>query len=183
VHFFGICDGHGSNGKLVSSFIKNEFPKTFGQHLELLYESNGFTKDPTSQEIKQALEMAFEEINERLYGCPFDIRFSGSTWVVCIFIKNRCFVANVGDSRAVLVKRKAGQVVCYPLSDDHKPTLEHEQERIEENGGRVEPYQDQHGRFKGPARVWFKDQDIPGLAMSRSMADSCAAEVGVIAIP
>lgn len=69
------------------------------------------------------------------------------------------------------------------MSDDHKPTLEHEKERILESGGRVEAFQDQFGRHKGPARVWFKDQDMPGLAMSRSMGDSCGAQVGVIAIP
>lgn len=79
MHFFGICDGHGTNGKLVSSFIKNEFPKTFGQHLETLYENNEFKTYPSSQEIKVALELTFEEINNRLYTCPFDIQFSGST--------------------------------------------------------------------------------------------------------
>lgn len=35
----------------------------------------------------------------------------------------------------------------------------------------------------GPARVWLKNQDIPGLAMSRSIGDSVAGSVGVIADP
>lgn len=36
---------------------------------------------------------------------------------------------------------------------------------------------------KGPPRVWHKNLDIPGLAMSRSMGDSWGAQVGVISIP
>lgn len=35
----------------------------------------------------------------------------------------------------------------------------------------------------GPARVWLADQDIPGLAMSRSLGDLVAASVGVSCEP
>ena len=35
----------------------------------------------------------------------------------------------------------------------------------------------------GPARVWLKDEEIPGLAMSRSFGDEVAASVGIIAQP
>ena len=35
----------------------------------------------------------------------------------------------------------------------------------------------------GPPRVWHKDENIPGLAMTRSFGDHCAAEVGCIADP
>jgi len=32
-------------------------------------------------------------------------------------------------------------------------------------------------------RVWLKNEDIPGLAMTRSFGDGMAAKVGVNAIP
>ena len=32
--------------------------------------------------------------------------------------------------------------------------------------------------YDGPVRVWLKDQDIPGLAMSRSICDTVAHSVG-----
>lgn len=32
-------------------------------------------------------------------------------------------------------------------------------------------------------RVWLKNEDIPGLAMTRSFGDSMAARVGVNAVP
>ena len=35
----------------------------------------------------------------------------------------------------------------------------------------------------GPLRVWHLNENIPGLAMSRSFGDGAAAEVGVIADP
>jgi serine/threonine protein phosphatase PrpC len=35
----------------------------------------------------------------------------------------------------------------------------------------------------GPQRVWIKDEEVPGLAMSRSFGDKVAASVGVICIP
>lgn len=35
----------------------------------------------------------------------------------------------------------------------------------------------------GPARVWLMEENIPGLAMSRSFGDYVASQVGVISIP
>lgn len=31
----------------------------------------------------------------------------------------------------------------------------------------------------GPLRVWYRDQNVPGLAMTRSIGDLVAAQVGV----
>lgn len=47
----------------------------------------------------------------------------------------------------------------------------------------MQPFLDYDGTPLGPARVWKKDQDIPGLAMSRSFGDRVAAQCGVIAKP
>ena len=69
------------------------------------------------------------------------------------------------------------------LSRDHKPNESDESARISSCGGRVEAYQDEHGNPFGPSRVWLKNQNIPGLAMSRSLGDQVAASVGVICEP
>jgi hypothetical protein len=42
---------------------------------------------------------------------------------------------------------------------------------------------DYSGEVMGPSRVWLKDENIPGLAMSRSIGDLVAARVGVISEP
>jgi serine/threonine protein phosphatase PrpC len=79
VHVFGICDGHGVNGKQVSSFIKKELPILFAHYLESTCTNDSEEFAPTPDKIKSALEKAFEETNSMLYNLPFDIKFSGST--------------------------------------------------------------------------------------------------------
>ena len=69
------------------------------------------------------------------------------------------------------------------LSRDHKPSDKDEAERIKSKGGRIEAFKDEDNEFIGPQRVWIKEEDIPGLAMSRSFGDQIAASVGVIAEP
>ena len=51
------------------------------------------------------------------------------------------------------------------------------------SNGRIDSYRDQLGNQIGPMRVWLKNEDIPGLAMTRSFGDSMACRVGVNAIP
>lgn len=50
-------------------------------------------------------------------------------------------------------------------------------------GGRVEPIKGPNNTFLGPMRVWLKDEDSPGLAMSRSLGDQQAHIAGVITEP
>jgi serine/threonine protein phosphatase PrpC len=37
--------------------------------------------------------------------------------------------------------------------------------------------------FYGPKRVWLKNKQVPGLAMTRSIGDMAASSVGVLARP
>jgi hypothetical protein len=49
--------------------------------------------------------------------------------------------------------------------------------------GRIEPFKDQSGEAIGPLRVWVQNDNVPGLAMTRSFGDIVAASVGVSPIP
>ena len=69
------------------------------------------------------------------------------------------------------------------LSSDHKPERSDECERIHECKGRIDSYHDAMGNQVGPLRVWLAEEDVPGLAMTRSMGDSVGAQVGVLAEP
>ena len=69
------------------------------------------------------------------------------------------------------------------LTQDQKPDNPEEKERIIKKGGRVESYKDENGNDFGPKRVWLRDADFPGLAMSRSFGDEVAASVGTISEP
>ena len=69
------------------------------------------------------------------------------------------------------------------LTTDHNPMLEKEYKRILNYGGRIEKFKDVNGKFVGPKRVWLKNKNIPGLAMTRSFGDQIAVTVGVISEP
>lgn len=58
---------------------------------------------------------------------------SGSCAIVVLIVGDICYVANVGDSRAVLSGNKGKKV--FPLSIDHKPSNEKEAHWIREAGG------------------------------------------------
>ena len=42
---------------------------------------------------------------------------------------------------------------------------------------------DSKGKPIGPYRVWLKDWEIPGLAMSRALGDFVAVRAGVVSTP
>jgi serine/threonine protein phosphatase PrpC len=117
----------------------------------------------------------------------FDIEYSGST-CISILLKennmNKIYIGNVGDSRAIIIKeRKNKYWTCQQLSRDHKPVEQDEAQRILEYNGEIEKIEDDDGNWTGPLRVWVKESDGPGLAMTRSFGDEVGASVGVISTP
>jgi len=134
--------------------------------------------------MNKIIEDMFLSTNYKLCNeTHIDTNFSGSTCVTLIYTPEKLLCANVGDSRAVLGRCVNGCWVSQDLSRDHKPSDKDETERIIKRRGRIEPFRDENDEFIGPARVWLKEDDIPGLAMSRSFGDQVAASVGVIAEP
>ena len=90
------------------------------------------------------------------------------------------YCANIGDSRCIVVRNEK-EVVA--LSEDQKPENPEEKARILAAGGRVEPLAGPPDVDRGPPRVWLKEVNVPGLAMSRSIGDEVSQTVGVISVP
>lgn len=60
---------------------------------------------------------------------------SGSCAVLALIVGDMCYLANVGDSRAIMSVDGGEKIMV--LSRDHKPEEANETKRIEENGGRI----------------------------------------------
>lgn len=131
--YFAIYDGHG--GSACADFLKeclhtiiiNQdcFPANPAQAL-----TNGCIAAET-----QFLQMA-ESGNvgaARSPGTTYDK--SGSCAIVVLLVENNCYVANVGDSRALM--SAAGGQKLFVLSRDHRPNEDAERMRISEHGGKI----------------------------------------------
>ncbi|MES1912064.1 MAG: hypothetical protein MHM6MM_004403 [Cercozoa sp. M6MM] len=136
----------------------------------------------------KALTEVIEEIALQVRKGPINTAFSGTTLCCGITAGEHLYVANVGDSRAILgynlrLENHKPIVQTLELTEDHKPTNPGEYDRIIASNGRVATLPGPPNTDCGPMRVWMKQLDVPGLAMSRSIGDDIAASVGVIATP
>jgi serine/threonine protein phosphatase PrpC len=106
-----------------------------------------------------------------------DFEISGTCAVCILIIETKMYCINLGDSRAVLGTKKNGKKCAIEMSIDHKPGRDDEMRRINQMGGEVSE------KILGILRVFKKNDDAPGLAVSRSMGDIMAHECGVISEP
>ena len=190
-NMFGVLDGHGPHGHYISQYCKDYFIKNMINYTLLLKMSKGIK---TSEEIYIELKNnRFEYIIE-LFN-QFDIELSkqnvidytisGTTCNIIFQFNKHLICFSVGDSRSILIYDKGdySNQGILALSTDHKPNLPGEIERIQLYGGEVDTMKDIYGNNIGPARVYKLGFDSPGLAMSRSLGDFQAKEVGVIPTP
>uniref|UniRef100_A0A7S3QY04 protein-serine/threonine phosphatase n=1 Tax=Dunaliella tertiolecta TaxID=3047 RepID=A0A7S3QY04_DUNTE len=109
-----------------------------------------------SSSITLALEEALKEAFLRTdseFAADGSAAMVGSTAVVALVGSRKAWVANCGDSRAVLCRGSR----AIQLTDDHKPEREDEAERVEKAGGQV--------------LYWNGHRVMGVLAMSRAIGD------------
>jgi serine/threonine protein phosphatase PrpC len=105
--------------------------------------------------MEEVLREAFLRTDEEFSNSGLQAGLVGSTAVVALVGSHRVWIANCGDSRAVL--SRGG--VAVQVTDDHKPEREDEAERVEKAGGQV--------------LYWNGHRVMGVLAMSRAIGDHC----------
>ncbi|XP_028759875.1 probable protein phosphatase 2C 35 isoform X2 [Neltuma alba] len=184
-HFFGVYDGHGQFGSQCSNFVKDRLVETLSNDHTLL-------DDPV-----KAYASAFVSTNQELQDSEIDDSMSGTTAITVLVIGDTLYVANVGDSRAVLAVKDGNRIVAEDLSSDQTPFRRDECERVKLCGARVlsvdqveglkdpniQTWGDEESQGCDPPRLWFPNAMYPGTAFTRSVGDSLAETIGVIAIP
>lgn len=125
VAFFGVYDGHGDEGK-VSRFVSDSLPR-------LLQETSGESGTTLTECIQEAFVRSCIATDALLYESRTRLP-GGSTGVSAVVTPTHIVVANVGDSRAILIQRNARWA---ELSHDHGPGLPTERARIEAAGLQV----------------------------------------------
>ena len=178
-NIFCVMDGHGNNGHLVSRYLM-KYINLFFKNNKKMNASNQ-NEDSIYHRLKKSdyhiLRRLFRHAERDLHKkSKIDANFSGTTCVMVAQIGDRFICANIGDSRAIMIKT-GNEIV--PLSIDQKPDDPEESKRIVQNGGEISQYEED-GEKSGPYRIWKKGEVYPGIAMSRSVGDFIATSLGVV---
>ena len=126
ISYFAIFDGHG--GEECSEFLKNNY-------LNYLVENPNFPFD-----IKLSMIETFQKVEEDFFKLKCTDKLensdkSGSCALVAIIFDNKIYIANIGDSRAIM--SLSGGTKVKQLTADHKPDNIKEFERAIKNGSKI----------------------------------------------
>lgn len=180
VAFFAVFDGHG--GREAAQFARDYL-------WEFMKKQRGFWSD-CDREVCSAIRKGFvachhamwkklPEWPKTLTGLPST---SGTTASVVVIRGNRMYVAHVGDSAVVLGVQDDPSVPfirAVEVTQDHKPELPRERERIEGLGGSVIKksgvnrvvWKRPRLSHNGPVRRSTVIDQIPFLAVARALGD------------
>ncbi|KDO31681.1 hypothetical protein SPRG_03599 [Saprolegnia parasitica CBS 223.65] len=188
---YGIFDGHGGEraSRYTAEYI---FPKILS-HMEGAEAIGPFAAKCT---IEDAIKKGIHELDADFCSLSNHCKTlslghgavrqrtvagieDGSTCLVAIVRNGVVYVGNVGDSRAVLVKEfPNGKIHALPLSQDHKPEVPAERQRIEAAGGEVTGlvYGQRAPEFALSMWPFNRVVDVPRvngiLSMSRAIGDA-----------
>lgn len=99
--------------------------------LEKELTANGGLSALEGTNMEKVYTNAFVKANKSMHRANFDDSLSGTTGIT-VFVKgDMLYVANVGDSRAIIArKNEEGKLRSHPLSVDQTPFRKDERERL-----------------------------------------------------
>ena len=191
ITYVAIYDGHGVTGRMASRLanmliqqmlIKNASKiKKYKEDCSL---GNIMIEIHTFQRF---FSQEFVKMQEVYHTGSVDFSQSGTCVIGILIIDDLILSINLGDSRAVIgnIENKSSKdctISALEISIDHKPSRDVEKARILKAGGRIEKVSI-YGQEKGLERVWKADSEGFGIAISRSLGDLMAHNIGITCIP
>ncbi|RCN27074.1 protein phosphatase 2C [Ancylostoma caninum] len=159
---YAIFDGHA--GARAAKFCEEHIPSTLKKKLSSYSDLTSMEK-----QLKRVFTETFKSIDESFLNEAKKHKpvWKDGTTVTCVLLLNDAlYVANLGDSKAIVCRKKDDGFSSIELTVDHNPTIYDERMRIQKAGGTV-----RDGRVNGIIEV------------SRSIGDGQFKTHGVTCIP
>lgn len=131
IKYFAVYDGHGIKGAEASQFACEEI------RTALIGDKKTVSKFKERKEVEKYFKKLFLNVQDKFKKRSSEYETSGTCAICVLLVDNHCFVINLGDSRAVIGSKQAGQKIAFQMSIDHKANREEEKKRIENSGGMV----------------------------------------------
>eukprot|EP00445_Apocalathium_hangoei_P033813 CAMPEP_0203951986 /NCGR_PEP_ID=MMETSP0359-20131031/85737_1 /ASSEMBLY_ACC=CAM_ASM_000338 /TAXON_ID=268821 /ORGANISM="Scrippsiella Hangoei, Strain SHTV-5" /LENGTH=844 /DNA_ID=CAMNT_0050884797 /DNA_START=19 /DNA_END=2553 /DNA_ORIENTATION=- len=163
IQIYGVADGHGPFGHLVSFRLVQTLPHfiTTSQHYE---------KDWAAC-LKEAFLSAQSDLLNLCERHNVNVEASGAAGSVLVFEGPRIHIAHIGDAGAMVASWNRHDSHAVYGSKDHKPQVPEEQARLEAAGSEVREVDE------SSYRIYLKGTTFPGLTMSRAFGDTACAGV------
>lgn len=163
VGLYGVLDGHGPFGHLISFRLVQTLPYFLT------------TSPHWSQDWEKALKGAFIAAQQDLLALAasegVNLEASGAAGSVLVFEGPSIHIAHIGDAGAMVGSWNRHDSRLLMGTEDHKPNTPKERERLESLGSEVRQVD------VDSYRIYIKGSNFPGLTMSRAFGDTACGGV------
>lgn len=158
IQVYGVADGHGPFGHLVSFRLVQTLPY-------FLMNNHHAGKDWETA-LKEAFLSAQSDLQKFAQENRVNIEASGAAGSVIVFDGPAVHVAHIGDAGAMVGSWNRRDSSLRHSTNDHKPQVPEERARLEAAGSDVREVDEDS------FRIYRKGTDFPGLTMSRAFGDT-----------
>lgn len=158
VSLYGVADGHGPFGHLVSFRLVQTLPY-------FIVKNANFGSD-WALCLKEAFLSAQKDLEDFCAAQNINIQASGAAGSVLLMEEQTLHIAFIGDARIMLGSWNRRDSRLIFVTKDHKPENEGEKERLEAAGSEVREIEG------GSHRIYLPGSNFPGLTMSRAFGDT-----------
>ena len=178
-HLFGVMDGHGINGHIISKYVS----RFISEYIISDKCKKIFKKCKTNEDIYKILTRKnYSFINKLISDCHnslannnnYECNISGSTCLLIFIIENNLICVNVGNSRAILLEKTE----LLQLSIDQTLNDPEEFNRVLSKGGKVKQI-----NKKNNSKIVLENMNSNDFDISRSIGDKKLKNIGIIYEP